>query len=104
MTRVTAGGERAVMRVLVTIGALGEGDSGVTYALGGGIGRGRRGVALSALHLGVGARELVPGRGMIESRDVFPFGGRVGNRVTALALVAQLTLVPIFVARHASCA
>src|ERR1035438_10256959 len=34
MTRVTAGGERAVMRVLVTIGALGEGDAGVTYEIG----------------------------------------------------------------------
>src|ERR1017187_4330879 len=104
MARIAAGGKRAVMRVLVTIDALGEGDSGVTNDLCGRIGRGKRGVALSALHLGVGAGKLVFSRGMVESRDVFPFGGRIGNRMTTLAFVAKLTLVPIFVARHAGCA
>ena len=93
-----------MMRVFVTIGALGEGDAGISYDLGGRIGRGQRGVALGALHLGMGAGEFVFGRRVVESGDVFPFGGRVGSGVTALAFVAQLTLVFIFVARHASCA
>src|ERR1019366_9221970 len=66
MARIAAGGERAVMRVFVTIGAL---------------------------RLGVGAGEFVFSRGMVESCDVFPFGGRVDNRVTTLAFAAQLPLV-----------
>src|ERR1035438_8733846 len=104
MARITAGGERAMVRVFVTIGALGEGDAGVAYDLCGGIGRVQRGVAFGTLHLDVGAGKFVFGRGMVESRDVFPFGGRVGYRMTTLAFVAQLTLVPVFVARHAGCA
>ena len=101
MTRVTAGGERAMVRVFVTIGALCEGDAGIAYDLGGRIGRGQRGMALGALHLDVGASEFVFSRGMVESRDVFPFGGRVGDRVTAFAFVPQLPFVFIVVARHA---
>src|ERR1017187_4675503 len=104
MARIAAGGKRAAMRVLVTIAALREGDAGIADDLGGRIGRGQRGVALRALHLGVGAGKFIFSRGVVESRDVFPFRGRVGNRVTTLAFLAQLTFVPIFVARHASCA
>ena len=90
-----------MMRVFVTIGALGEGDAGIADDLGGRIGRGQRGMALGALHLDVGASEFVFSRGMVESRDVFPFGGRVGDRVTAFAFVPQLPFVFIVVARHA---
>src|ERR1035441_2255750 len=101
MTRIAASGKCAAMRVFVTIGALRERDAGVAYDLRGAARRGQGTVAPGAIHLGMGAGELVFGCGMVESRDVFPFGGRVGNRVAALALVAHLPFVLIVVARDA---
>src|ERR1019366_9076597 len=100
--RLAAGGKRTAMRVLVTIGALSEGDTGVADDFRCGVGRRQRAVAPGALHLGMGAGEFVFGGGMVEPRDIFPFGGRVGDRVTALAFIAQLALMLILVAGRAS--
>src|SRR5450759_1693774 len=108
MTRIAGGGERTAMRVLVAIGALRKRDSGVAYDLVGGIGRRQRAMAPGALHLGMGAGQFVSGGGMVEARDIFPFGdrvdNRVGNRVAAFAFFADLPLVLILVAGRAGCA
>src|ERR1019366_526933 len=100
MTRIAARGERTAVRILVTIGALRKRDSGVADRLCVGIGRRQRAMALGAIHLGMRARQLVFGRVMVESRDIFPFG----DRVAARAFVAHLPLVPVLVARRAGCA
>src|ERR1017187_6431971 len=40
----------------------------------------QRGMALGAIHFGMGAGQFVFGRVMVESRDIFPFGDRVAAR------------------------
>ena len=74
MARITGGGKRTAMGVFMAVGAL---------------------------RPGVGAGEFVSGGGMVEARDVFPFGCGIGDRVAALAFVAQLAFVPVFVAGRA---
>ena len=83
MARIAAGGKRAAMRVLVTIGTLRKRDSDIAYYRVSRIGRRDCTMAFGALHPDVGAGQLVFGRGMVEAGDIFPFG----FRVTALALI-----------------